>query len=157
MNSEHGKLISVVIPVYNEQDNVVRAYRAVREVFAGAASRYRLEFVFTDNRSSDRTFDILQEIAATDKSVKAIRFNRNYGFQRSLMTGYRYASGDAAIQLDCERLPRKLMPWDVRQHASGINVNRVTAQRLHNRHAVVGNVPSKIGRGCDAILQILGL
>jgi dolichol-phosphate mannosyltransferase len=92
--------ISLVMPVYNEAENVERAYAEILRVLAPLP--YEIEFVFTDNHSEDDTFDVLARLAATDPRIKALRFNRNYGFQRSLLTAYRQASGDAAIQIDCD-------------------------------------------------------
>lgn len=95
-------IISVVMPVYNEEGNIRRAFDAVEAVFAEMGGRYEHEYVFADNHSEDGTFAVLTELAKNNKRVKVIRYNRNYGFQRSLLTAYRYASGDAAIQIDCD-------------------------------------------------------
>lgn len=94
-------LISIVIPVFNEEDNIDRTYdeliRTTREL-----AEYSFEFVFTDNHSTDRTFEKLEEIAAKDSSVRVVRFSRNFGFQKSVLTGYRLARGQAAIQIDAD-------------------------------------------------------
>lgn len=101
--SRPGKpLLSIVVPVYNEEDNVGPFYEAVSKVMAGLADRYDWEFVFTDNHSEDRTFVRLRAIAARDPRVRVFRFSRNFGFQRSILTGYTKARGDAAVQLDCD-------------------------------------------------------
>jgi dolichol-phosphate mannosyltransferase len=103
--------ISIVIPVFNEEQNVRLAYAEVLRVFDELKDRYELEFVFTDNHSTDGTFRELTKLAADDKRVKVVRFNRNYGFQRSLLTAYRYTTGDAAIQIDCDlQDPPRLFP-----------------------------------------------
>lgn len=94
-------LISIVIPVYDEEENIPIAYEAVKKVFLNEKN-YEFEIVFTDNHSEDSTFDQLKKIAEKDGRVKVLRFNRNYGFQSSLLTGYRIANGDAVIQLDCD-------------------------------------------------------
>jgi len=113
MESGHGggrRLISLVMPVYNEEANVDRAYAALTAIFRDLP-QYHLEFVFTDNHSEDRTFEHLAALATTDSRVKVIRFTRNYGFQRSLLTAYRNATGDAAIQIDCDlQDPPELIP-----------------------------------------------
>jgi glycosyltransferase involved in cell wall biosynthesis len=96
------KIVSVVIPVFNEEENVEAAYRAVCEVFASVADRYALEIIFTDNHSDDKSFEIISRLAQSDKRVRGIRFTRNFGFHRSVLTGLRLASGDAAIQIDCD-------------------------------------------------------
>jgi polyisoprenyl-phosphate glycosyltransferase len=116
--SAQKRLISVVIPVYNEEENVRAAYDAVVAVFAAIADRYDFEIIFTDNHSTDRTFSRITEIAKLDPRVRCVRFARNFGFHRSVMTGYRLAQGDAAIQLDCDLqdppglLPKFLGLWE---------------------------------------------
>jgi dolichol-phosphate mannosyltransferase len=111
-------LITIVVPVYNEEGNVRAAYDAVVKVFAALEPRYHFEIIFTDNHSSDRTFDRIAEIGDLDSRVRAVRFARNFGFQRSVMTGYRLARGDAAIQIDCDLqdppdiFPRFLALWE---------------------------------------------
>jgi dolichol-phosphate mannosyltransferase len=95
------KLISVIVPVYNEENNILRAYTEVCRVF-DEMNRYDLEILFTDNHSNDRTPEILAELASTDTRVRVVRFARNFGFQNSVLTGYRLAGGDAAFQLDCD-------------------------------------------------------
>lgn len=95
------KLISIVVPVYNEELNVKRAYEAISDAFS-KLNKYELELLFADNKSTDNTFEILQELAKTDSRIKVIRYNRNYGFQRSLFTAYCLCTGAAAIQIDCD-------------------------------------------------------
>jgi nucleotide sugar dehydrogenase len=116
------KLISIVIPVYNEEKNVQRAYAEVCKVFDDM-DRYDLEILFTDNHSNDRTPDILAEIASTDKRVRVVLFARNFGFQNSVLTGYRLATGDAAFQLDCDlQDPPALFPAFLEQWERGYDV-----------------------------------
>jgi glycosyltransferase involved in cell wall biosynthesis len=111
------RLISILIPVFNEEANVDAAHEALSGV-ADELSAYDVEFLFTDNHSTDETFDRLADLAARDPRVKVLRFKRNYGFQRSLLTAYKHASGDAAIQIDCdlqdppELLPRFVALWE---------------------------------------------
>jgi polyisoprenyl-phosphate glycosyltransferase len=115
--SGRRRLISLVMPVLNEEENIPQAYEALCAIF-DRLGRYDLEFVFTDNHSDDNTFRVLEGLAARDRRVKVLRFNRNYGFQRSLLTGYRHASGDAAIQIDCDLqdppalIPRFIELWE---------------------------------------------
>jgi polyisoprenyl-phosphate glycosyltransferase len=104
-------LISIIIPVFNEEANVRRAYQNVVNEFLVMQKEYDVEFIFADNHSTDQTFEILKDIAKADMRVKVIRYNRNYGFQRSLLTAYLHASGDAAIQIDCDlQDPTSLFP-----------------------------------------------
>ena len=78
------KLISVIIPVLNEENNIARAYAEVCRVF-DAMQSYDLEIIFTDNHSVDRTPEILADIARVDPRVKVVRFARNFGFQNSVL------------------------------------------------------------------------
>jgi dolichol-phosphate mannosyltransferase len=106
-----ASLISIVIPVYNEEANVRAAYESVARVFDGLKGRCEFEIIFTDNHSLDQTFARIAEIAKVDPRVRAVRFARNFGFHRSVITGYRLAQGDAAIQLDCDlQDPPELFP-----------------------------------------------
>ncbi len=85
----------------NEERNIAPLLSRLREV-AKAHAEYRFEFVFTDNASSDSTFERLAEEALTDHRIRVIRFTRNFGFQTSILTNYLNARGDAAIQLDAD-------------------------------------------------------
>jgi glycosyltransferase involved in cell wall biosynthesis len=111
------RLVSLILPVHNEEENVLSAYEELCAVF-DRIGKYDIEFVFTDNHSDDGTFRKLEELGKRDPRVKVLRFNRNYGFQRSLLTGYRYASGDAAVQIDCDLqdppslIPQFLLLWE---------------------------------------------
>lgn len=100
---ESGKpLVSFVVPVFNEEDNIMPFYADVRRVIEPLAGEYEFEFVFTDNHSTDKTPDLLRELAWTDSRVRAFRFSRNFGYQRSILTAYLKCRGAAAIQLDCD-------------------------------------------------------
>ncbi|MBI4704853.1 MAG: glycosyltransferase family 2 protein [Deltaproteobacteria bacterium] len=96
------KLLSIVVPVYQEELNVEPCYRALKAVLAELGERYDHEIVFTDNHSRDGTWAQVVALAARDERVRAFRFSRNFGFQRSIYTGYMLARGDAAVQIDCD-------------------------------------------------------
>lgn len=114
-------LVSILIPAYNEEDNVRMAYDRVIQVFDGLDG-YEPEIIFTDNHSEDRTFEILSEIAKEDPRVRVIRFARNMGYQASVLTAYRSANGACAVQLDCdmqdppELIPQMLDLWRQGNH-----------------------------------------
>jgi glycosyltransferase involved in cell wall biosynthesis len=117
------KLLSIVVPVYNEEANVQPLYDAVNRTLERIADRYQWEFIFTDNCSKDRTFECLDRLASRDSRVRIYRFTRNFGFQRSLLTGYRLARGDAAVQIDCDlQDPPGLILDFVRHWESGCKV-----------------------------------
>ncbi len=121
--SDPRPLISVIVPVFNEEANVGPAHAAIREVFAPLHDRYRLEILFSDNHSTDATFERLAAIATRDPEVKVIRLARNYGFQRSVLTAYRTVQGDAAVQIDCDlEDPPELILEFVKKWESGHDV-----------------------------------
>jgi polyisoprenyl-phosphate glycosyltransferase len=93
-----NKLISIVTPCYNEEENVAELYRQVQQVFATLPD-YRYEHIFIDNASRDRTVGILKGIAAADRNVKIIVNSRNFGHIRSPYYALLQAQGDAVILL----------------------------------------------------------
>lgn len=116
MNVPEKKLVSVLVPAFNEEMNVERAYGAIVGVFK-ELPEYDYEIIFTDNHSTDRTFSLLRKIADDDPRVRVIRFARNYGYQRSLLYAYQSAAGDCSVQIDCDLqdppslIPRMLEMW----------------------------------------------
>jgi len=117
------KLISICVPVYNEEDNVGPLCERVRAVMAKLENRYEYEILFTDNRSEDRTFERLAALALADRRIRVIRFSRNFGFQRSILANYVNARGDAAIQLDCDlQDPPELIGEFLRRWEEGYEV-----------------------------------
>lgn len=116
------KLVSVLIPALNEEENIERCYRRVSEVFATLPD-YRLEMIVNDNHSSDRTFQILQGIAARDPRLRVYRFSRNVGYGRSILHAYQSANGDCAIQIDSDMQdPPELIPQMLKLWAEGNEV-----------------------------------
>ncbi|WP_246752776.1 glycosyltransferase family 2 protein [Sinorhizobium sp. BG8] len=110
MMGDRKSLISVLVPAFNEEDNVRQVYAAVLDVFRDLPG-YDYEIIFTDNHSTDRTFELLREIARDDHRVRVIRFSRNVGYQRSLLVAYKAASGDCSVQIDCDlQDPPHLIP-----------------------------------------------
>jgi len=95
-------LISLIVPVLNEEDNLGPLVERVAGVMEQLADRYDHEFVFTDNHSDDTTWQKLEALAAERPEVRAYRFSRNFGYQKSIRTGYLKARGAAAIQLDAD-------------------------------------------------------
>ena len=109
VNNDRTK-VSILIPCFNEEANVANVYAAVTGVFRNLPD-YDYEIIFTDNHSTDRTFALLRDMAARDPKVHVIRFSRNCGYQRSLLTAYKAATGDCSIQLDCDlQDPPELIP-----------------------------------------------
>lgn len=90
------KLISVVTPCYNEEENVEELYVQVKAVFA-ELPQYRYEHIFIDNASIDSTVAVLKKLAAADYNVKIIVNIKNFGHIRSPYYGLQQAHGDAVV------------------------------------------------------------
>jgi glycosyltransferase involved in cell wall biosynthesis len=95
-------LISISIPVLNEADNLDALFERLQGLGALMAGKCELEFVFTDNHSDDRTWSKLSDLATKDSRVRAIRFSKNVGFQRSILANYIHTRGDAVMQIDAD-------------------------------------------------------
>lgn len=96
------KIISICIPILNEEENIQSIYEKIKNIFIKYEQVYQYEIIFTDNNSSDNSFEIIKKINLTDKNVKCFSFSNNIGKERSLINAYKLANGSAAIQLDCD-------------------------------------------------------
>jgi len=102
MTTEKKPLISIAIPVLNEEGNIQSLYERLNVLADRMQDRCELEFVFSDNHSSDKTWLMLRELSSRDDRVRAIRFSKNFGFQRSILANYMHARGDAVMQIDAD-------------------------------------------------------
>lgn len=98
MTATEKRLISIVTPCYNEEDNIKEIYLQVKDVI-GKVEKYDYEHIFIDNASQDNTVRILKEIAGRDKNVKIIVNSRNFGHIRSPYYGLLQAKGEAVISI----------------------------------------------------------
>lgn len=123
MNSSNQQLISIVVPVYNERENIDSFFARVVPILESLNPEFDYEIVVTDNCSTDGTFDRLLEIAERNRRVTVFRFSRNFGYQKSILTGLLKAHGAAAIQLDCDlQDPPELIPEFLRLWKDGNQV-----------------------------------
>ena len=97
--------LSIVIPCYNEEEILPLTLERLNKLSNEWISRddlTEIEFVFVDDGSQDRTYDLLTETSKADKRVKVIRFSRNFGHQAALLAGYEFAKGDVIVSLDSD-------------------------------------------------------
>ena len=95
-------LISISIPVYNEAESITELLKRLRAVADSHAGHYRFEFLFTDDASTDRTYDMLLQQGQLDHRIRVLRLSRNFGLQRNLLTNFLHARGEAAIEIDAD-------------------------------------------------------
>ncbi len=98
--SVSGKTISIVIPVFNEDLNIIPMYDAVAAVLKNLDAS--AEFIFVNDGSTDRSLMILRSLAEKENHVKVISFTRNFGHQAALTAGLDIAAGDAVVTMDCD-------------------------------------------------------
>jgi len=91
------KLISIVTPCFNEEDNIINLYQEVQKEIKPFKKKYTFEHIFIDNCSEDSTVKILRDLSKKNKNVKVILNSRNYGFVRSQHYGLIQGGGDAVI------------------------------------------------------------
>ncbi|WP_374028805.1 glycosyltransferase family 2 protein [Bdellovibrio bacteriovorus] len=118
------KLISIVTPCYNEEENVHDCYQAIKTLFATKLKDYDYEHIFCDNASEDRTVEELEKIAVGDPRVKVIVNANNFGFLRSMFNGVISTRGDAVVPMMPADLqdPPELIPTFVDYWEKGYKV-----------------------------------
>ena len=95
------KKISIVIPMYNEQEVAEICYQRIKNVL-NKLSRYDYELIIVDDGSKDKTLEIVTKIAETDDKVVIISFSRNFGHQAAVTAGLRETTGDAVVIIDAD-------------------------------------------------------
>lgn len=90
--------ISVVVPVYNEEESIQLLYEKIRNTCEQLGKPY--EIVFVDDGSRDRTFPILESIYEQDRHVRVVRFGKNYGQTAAMTAGFEYARGKVIFSMD---------------------------------------------------------
>ena len=117
------KKISVLIPCFNEEENVVPMSKAIENVFKNDLPEYDWELVFIDNDSKDNTRPLLEEICRNDKHIKAIFNAKNFGQFNSPYYGICQTTGDCTISMCCDfQDPVELIPKYVREWENGYRI-----------------------------------
>jgi len=114
-------MVSIIIPVFNEENNIPQFYQRVLDVMEKSGESY--EFVFIDDGSTDNSFQVISNLRKNDKSIKFIQFSRNFGQQIALSAGIDHATGEAAIMMDADlQHPPELIPELIRKWKEGYDI-----------------------------------
>ena len=111
------KKVSVVIPMYYEEEVAEECYKRVKSVL-NSLENYDHEIVFINDGSKDKTLEILEQIASKDEKIKVVSFSRNFGHQCAVTAGIKYVTGDAIVIIDAdlqdppELIPDMLKYWE---------------------------------------------
>lgn len=114
-------MISIVTPVYNEEDNVVFFHEEITKVMKTTGMDY--ELIYVNDGSKDRTDELIRELAEKDPHVRAITFARNFGHQTAITCGIDFARGDAVITMDGDmQHPPELIPLLLEKWKDGYDI-----------------------------------
>jgi dolichol-phosphate mannosyltransferase len=120
-------LLSVVIPLYNEDESVPLLRSAITESLSSLACPF--ELVLVDDGSTDSTLELLAQWASDDKRVRVLHLARNFGHQNAATAGLDHASGDAIVLMDADlQDPPAVIPEMLRKYCEGYDV--IHARRL---------------------------
>ncbi|MCM1159107.1 MAG: glycosyltransferase family 2 protein [Bacteroidales bacterium] len=95
-------MLSIILPVYNEEGNIENAYRAIRDVLQPKGIAF--ELVYVNDGSKDKSFEVISELAETvqDAQILGISFSRNFGKEAAIFTGLSHAAGEVCAVMDCD-------------------------------------------------------
>jgi len=141
MADEHNIELSIVVPVFNEQDSLKRLYE---EIISAVRDKYRFEIIFVDDGSSDNSFDVLSGIQQNDPSVRVVRFRRNFGQTAAMSAGFEHARGDiiAALDADGQNDPADI-PKLIAKLNEGYDIISGWRRRRHD-NVVTRKLPSRV-------------
>ncbi|MFT3839378.1 MAG: glycosyltransferase family 2 protein [Myxococcaceae bacterium] len=116
-------LITIVCPVFNEEKSIPIFYERLVKALEPAASKVKFELLFVNNRSVDRTLEILKAMQEKDPRVRILTMSRNFGYQASITAGMRAARGNAVVNIDvdCED-PPEIIPRFIDMWLNGADV-----------------------------------
>lgn len=111
-----NKLVSIIIPAFNEAENIPVICSEIISIFKGLT--YNYEIILVADGCTDNTLDVINELVTSNKHILYIEFSRNFGHQLALKAGLDHTSGDCAISLDCDMqhppglIPSLLAKWE---------------------------------------------
>lgn len=121
MTRSQTPTLSVVVPMLNEEGNILELHRRLRAVLSRHAAQW--EMIFVDDGSTDRTSQMLRALHDNDPTVKAVILSRRFGHQRAITAGMSFASGDATLILDADlQDPPELLPEMLARWRAGFDV-----------------------------------
>lgn len=125
------KLISIAIPAYNEEKNLLELIERLQNVFSQLSEKYRFEVVVCENGSSDNSFETLKVLNAKDERIKTIRLVRNFNMEGGMMAALAHVEGDACVIMSADlQDPPEMIPALVEKWEQGYeNVYTVITKR----------------------------
>ncbi|MFC4209541.1 glycosyltransferase family 2 protein [Pedobacter lithocola] len=116
-----NKLVSIVIPAYNEADNIFIVVESIKNVFS--ALNYDYEIILIDDGSADNTLQTIRDFASSSDNIFFLEFSKNFGHQLAVKAGMDNAYGDCVISMDCDmQHPPELIPDMLNKWEDGFEV-----------------------------------
>jgi len=129
---EKVSLISIVIPVHNEEKNIPLICDKIIEVWNNLKHKYAYEIIFVDDGSDDSSLKILEKLSTADKHIKYVEFSRNFGKELAISAGIFNAKGSAVLIIDADlQHPPELMPKFIEKWEKGADI--VIGLRTRNK------------------------
>lgn len=156
MEDINRRRVSIVIPCYNEEGNIEKLYDQIKLI----VTEHIVEYLFVDDNSSDRTLEILENLASKDENVRYLSFSRNFGHQSALRAGLEFSTGDCVISMDAdlqhppELLPAMICKWNegydivytIRRDIENVSFfKKVTASVFYKLINFLSDVEIKVG------------
>ena len=114
---ENKKLITILVPAYNEQDVLNMLYERLSKLMNSVVN-YDFEILFINDGSKDNTLNIIKKLRSKDKRICYLNLSRNFGKETAMIAGLDYAKGDAVIIIDAdlqdppELIPQMIEYWE---------------------------------------------
>lgn len=142
MGNNRKNLISIIIPVYNEEEMILPLYNRLKETLDEHDIVY--ELVFVNDGSDDQTNKLIEQLIENDNKVVLVNLSRNYGKEIAMTAGFDYAQGDAAITLDADlQDPPELIPSLIEKWEEGYDVVYATRISRHGE-SLLRRVTAKV-------------
>jgi polyisoprenyl-phosphate glycosyltransferase len=118
-----AKHLNIVVPVYNEEENIGILVTALHQVLQPFSDRYTYNVIVVNDGSSDRTLEVIKALCTQDTRVRYVSFSRNFGHQNALKAGIDRADADCVISLDGDmQHPPELIPTMLEKWEEGFDV-----------------------------------
>lgn len=126
----HKTLVSIIVPAFNEEENLLVAVQKIAEASAGLRAEYDFELIFVNDGSSDKTLALLRQLHLEQPDfVQYLSFSRNFGHMNALRCGYDHARGQAVICMDADlQHPPAYIPVFLEKWREGYEIVYTTRQ-----------------------------
>ena len=102
MQHTKNKIISIIVPIFNEESNIQRLYQELCLILKKLTLFKNYEIILVDDGSNDNSFKMMKDLAQNDNNIKVISFTRNFGHEHAITAGLKYCKGNAAVIIDAD-------------------------------------------------------